>query len=135
MDELLARRVRRRAGNACEYCHLPAAVHPTPFEIEHVIPRQHGGATVFANLAYACLRCNRHKGPNVSGILKIGSCMRLVALFNPRSQAWDRHFRWRGPYLVGKTAVGRVTIRVLAINDPLRVAVRAALMDDGLFRK
>jgi HNH endonuclease len=133
MDERLARAVRRRAGSACEYCRLPAGVHPTPFEIEHVIPRQHGGNTVLSNLAYACLHCNRHKGPNVSGVERRAARRVMVALFNPRRHKWHRHFRWVGPKLVGRSAIGRVTIAVLAMNDPLRVAVRAALMDEGRF--
>jgi hypothetical protein len=37
MDESLAEAVRRRAGHACEYWKLPAALHPGPFEVEHVI--------------------------------------------------------------------------------------------------
>jgi len=133
MDEALEREVRRRAGGICEYCRLPAAVHPTPFEIEHVIPKQHGGRTVLSNLAYCCLHCNRHKGPNVCGLERRGSRTYFVPLFNPRKHKWNRHFRWSGPYVVGRTAIGRVTIQVLAMNDSLRVAVRASLMADGLF--
>jgi hypothetical protein len=133
MDEKLARAIRRRARGRCEYCRLPATAHPTPFEIEHIIARQHGGTTIFANLAYSCLHCNRHKGPNVSGFLRRGSRRLLVPLFNPRRHKWERHFRWQGPYLMSRTSIGRVTIDVLAINDPLRVAVRHALIEDGLF--
>jgi hypothetical protein len=132
MDERLERVVQRRAGHACEYCRLPAGIHPTPFEIEHIIPKQHGGPTILSNLAYACLHCNRHKGPNLSGVERRGSRSMLVPLFNPRRHKWARHFRWQGMYLVGRTAIGRVTIKVLAINDPLRVAVRAALIEEGL---
>jgi hypothetical protein len=38
-----------------------------------------------------------------------------------------------GALLVGKTAVGRTTIEVLAINEPTRFAVRQELIDPGLF--
>jgi hypothetical protein len=133
MHEELGREVRRRAGGVCEYCRLPAGVHPIPFEIEHIIPKQHGGRKILSNLAYSCLHCNRHKGPNLSGNDSRGSRSKLVLLFNPRRHQWGHHFRWEGPYLVGRTAIGRVTIVVLAMNDPLRVAMRKALMEDGLF--
>jgi 5-methylcytosine-specific restriction endonuclease McrA len=133
IDRRLQRDVRRRANHICEYCHLPAGVHPTPFEIEHIISRQHGGETVLGNLAFSCLRCNRKKGSNISGILKVGRRTRIVALFNPRRHKWERHFLWNGPYLLGTTFIGQVTVNVLGINDPLRVAVRQALMEDGLF--
>jgi len=40
---------------------------------------------------------------------------------------------WNGAILVGRTRIGRATIRVLAINDPDAVAFRAELMDEGVF--
>jgi len=64
MDELLRQAVRSRAGNRCEYCHLPEAHVLTPYQVEHVIARQHAGSGSLANLAYSCLRCNLHKGPS-----------------------------------------------------------------------
>ena len=133
MDEALAATVRRRSGKRCEYCHLPDTLHPAAFEIEHVIPKQHGGATTLSNLAYACLRCNRHKGPNLAGLERGGVATSLVPLFNPRRHKWDRHFRWDGPLLVGRTPIGRVTIQVLDMNDPLRVALRGELIAEGKF--
>lgn len=59
MDEELAAAVRLRAAFACEYCRLPEALHPGPFEVEHVVAAQHGGRSVLGNLAYACLHWNR----------------------------------------------------------------------------
>ena len=132
MDETLASAVRRRAGGLCEYCRLPDTLSPA-FEIEHVIPKQHGGLTAFSNLAYSCLRCNRHKGPNLAGLERVGTASSLVPLFHPRRHKWDRHFRWNGPLLIGRTPIGRVTIQVLAMNDPLRVALREGLIAEGLF--
>jgi hypothetical protein len=133
MDELLAAEVRKRAWHRCEYCRLPDTSHPGSFEIEHVISRQHGGSETFGNLAYACLRCNRHKGPNLAGIDRVTSRTKLVPLFNPRRHKWERHFRWDGPFLHGRTAIGRVTVMVLAMNDPLRVALREQLIKEGEF--
>lgn len=133
MEESLLEAVLRRAGYACEYCLLPQSLHPGPYEVEHVVPKQHGGRTVFSNLACSRLHCNRHKGPNLSGIDRVTSRTKLVRLFNPRRHKWPRHFRWNGPLLVGRTPIGRVTIHVLALNDPLRVALRQELIDEGLF--
>ena len=133
MDESLAAAVRRRAGGWCEYCQLPDSLHPAAFEIEHVIPKQHGGETTLSNLAYACLRCNRHKGPNLAGLERVGTATTLVPLFHPRRHKWDRHFRWDGPLLLGRTPIGRVTIQVLDMNDSLRVALREELIAEGKF--
>lgn len=54
MDAFLTELVRRRARNCCEYCLMPQQYDELLFEIDHIIPRQHGGATVASNLALAC---------------------------------------------------------------------------------
>jgi hypothetical protein len=131
MDHALADLVRRRAGDLCEYCQLPQAFSSTRFQIDHIIAEQHGGRTVASNLALACFADNNHKGANLAGIdPKTG---KKVWLFNPRRQKWSRHFRWRGPVLVGRTPIGRATVAVLAINLPHRIAQRAALIAEGVF--
>jgi hypothetical protein len=130
MDQELAEQVRRRANDACEYCHVPMTAYPTvPFPIDHVIARQHGGSTVLSNLALSCLHDNSHKGPNIAGIDPLTK--KLTRLFNPRRHKWARHFRWDGPYLVGTTAIGRATVFVLAMNHPDAVQVRQALIEEG----
>jgi hypothetical protein len=132
MDESLARRIRQRAGHACEYCRMPEAYYPTvPFPIDHIIARQHGGTTTLGNLALSCLHDNSHKGPNIAGIDPL--TRKLARLFNPRRHKWERHFRWDGLYLRGRTAIRRTTIVVLAMNDPDLVRVRRSLMEEGLF--
>jgi hypothetical protein len=57
---------------------------------------------------------------------------KLTPLFNPRRHKWSRHFRWEGAYLVGSTAVGRVTVELLRINDRFRVEFREGLMAEEL---
>jgi hypothetical protein len=58
---------------------------------------------------------------------------KLTPLFNPRRQKWSRHFGWDGPSLRGYTAIGRVTVAVLRINDPFRVAHRRGLMEESVY--
>jgi len=129
MDEELVQEVRERAGGACEYCHLPEDVHDIPFEVDHATARKHLGPTA-SNLVYSCLHCNRHKGTDLAGIDR--KTRKLTRLFNPRRHHWSRHFRWEGPVLVGRTAVGRTTIELLAMNDPVHVALRQLLLDEGI---
>ena len=57
----------------------------------------------------------------------------LTRLYHPRTDQWTDHFEWHGVTLLGKTAVGRTTVEVLAINDADSVAVREALRDEGIF--
>jgi HNH endonuclease len=123
--------VGRRSRNACEYCRIPQAAYRLSVQIDHIIAKQHGGKTHVANLALACPRCNRNKGPNISSI-DINS-RSLVLLFNPRKDRWTDHFRWRGARLLALTPTGRVTIRLLAINHPDSVALRRLLILDGSF--
>jgi hypothetical protein len=110
---------------------MPQEHDDISFEIDHVIAEVHGGPTHERNLALACFPCNSFKGTNLSGIDdKTG---RVTPLFHPRRHKWDRHFRWDGPRLVGKTPIGRATVAVLRINLRHRVAHRAALIQEGLF--
>jgi 5-methylcytosine-specific restriction endonuclease McrA len=131
MDATTQEEVRLRSAGRCEYCHLPEAHVVTPFHVEHIIPKQHGGPDTLSNLAYACLRCNLHKGPNLTGIDAV--TRKITPLFNPRRHKWERHFGWEKAALIGKTAIGRTTVDVLAINDRDRVALRQELLDQGLF--
>ena len=52
----------------------------------------------------------------------------LTRLFNPRIDQWDEHFEWSGAELLGKTAIGRVTVEVLNINHPAHLVIRLELM-------
>jgi hypothetical protein len=125
----LASLVRHRARHACEYCRLPEAESDLPFTIDHIIARQHGGASTESNLALACPCCNLHKGPNVAGIDPASGL--LTPLFNPRQQTWSDHFLWEGVTIVPVSSVGRTTAVVLAINDPRQLAVRRAMLASG----
>jgi hypothetical protein len=131
MDISFAEFVRERAHYCCEYCRMPQVHDELSFEIDHVVAEQHGGKTVASNLALACFADNHHKGPNLAGIDP--KTRKRAWLFNPRRHKWARHFRWDGPILVGRTAVGRATIAVLGINLTHRVRHRAQLIAEGVF--
>jgi hypothetical protein len=130
MDSALLQLVWLRAGDRCEYCRLPQEFDDIPFEIDHVIARKHGGLTVANNLALSCFHCNSFKGSDIAS--RESRTRKLTALFNPRRHRWERHFQWDGPYLVGRTAIGRVTIALLQVNDPLRVELRQLLIEEGV---
>jgi hypothetical protein len=122
--------VRGRAGNRCEYCHLRQEWLPTRrLHIEHIVARQHGGAEDAENLALACFHCNQFKGPNLSGIDP--DSRRVIRLFNPRHDAWEKEFLMDGPRIIGLTPIGRTTVRVLAMNAPQRVELRRLLLEFG----
>ena len=130
MDQRTRHHVRQRAGHRCEYCQLTEAQSPVvKLQVEHILPRKHGGSDDLANLALACIDCNLHKGANLTGIDP--ETRRVIELFNPRSQQWTEHFAWNGCLVVGLSAVARTTIRVLEINAEDRIRVRLADASNG----
>lgn len=131
MDKALEQEVWSRAAGTCEYCRMPHSFYRAPFQIDHVIARQHGGRTVSENLALACFHCNTHKGPNIAGIDPATG--EMVRLFHPRVDHWNEHFEWDGPELQGRTSIARATVQVLGINHWDYLAVRQSLIAEGVF--
>jgi hypothetical protein len=70
-----------------------------------VVARQDGGKTTLENVAFSCLHCNAHKGPNVAGTDQ--QTGRIVRLFDPRKDSWTERFGWSGATLIGFTTIGR----------------------------
>ncbi len=120
---------RARAGMRCEYCHLRPEWTSLPFQTDHIIAQKHEGPSSEDNLAFACLRCNACKGPNVAGVDPVSG--EITPLFHPRQDEWNVHFEWHGAWLFGKTARARTTIHVLRINDIEVVQVRESMMEEG----
>ena len=120
--------VKDHAQGRCEYCHLPEEVGFARYEVDHVISEQHGGKTEQENLAYACMVCNKRKGPNLSSIdPETGE---RAWLYNPRTQQWDDHFQLnREGTIIGLTAEGRATAFLLVFNDFERVEDRRELIE------
>ncbi len=110
---------------------MPFLNYRLPFQVDHITARQHGGPTDSGNLAFACFHCNRHKGPNIAGLDPATG--QVVRLFHPRTDSWSEHFRLEGATLAGLTSIGRATVQVLAMNEPEFVAVREALMMEGVY--
>ncbi len=109
---------------------MPEGASALTHVLDHVIARQHGGQTAIDNLALCCGRCNQFKGPNIAGIdPQTGGISRL---FHPRKNMWPEHFSYMQAVLTGLTPIGRATIATLAINLPIRIAVRQSLIDTGI---
>jgi len=123
--------VRARAQRRCEYCRMPEHGTNLPHEIDHIRARKHRGPTALNNTCWCCAQCNGAKGSDVAAFDPATD--ELVALFNPRVLQWDDHFEWNGPWLVGKTPVGRATIQLLKINRKDRVKHRRLLIERGGF--
>jgi hypothetical protein len=117
--------VVRRAGDRCEYCHLPQASQVATFPVDHVIPAVRHGPTDPDNLCLACPRCNALKWTRVDAADPASG--ELVSLFNPRRDDWDTHFRWSQAdtsILEGLTPRARATIALLELNSTRRITIR-----------
>lgn len=124
VSRLVALRIRAAAENRCGYCLTRQEYMPWQLEIEHIVPISKGGTDDEANLWLACRSCNLYKSNQTRARDPVSG--RFVSLFNPRRQAWRRHFRWSedGVFIVGLTACGRATVVALNLNNLIAIAVR-----------
>jgi hypothetical protein len=128
----IQRAVIQRAKGHCEYCLLPVAFSPNPFNFEHIIPLIKNGLTVLFNLAFSCGGCNAHKNDKIQALDPL--TRQLVSLFNPRTDNWADHFEWSEDdlYVIGITPVGRATAKLLQVNREGNVNLRKLLKMAGL---
>lgn len=122
LSEALRCEVIARANHCCEYCLIPNSLSFYAHEVDHVIAIKHGGQTLSDNLAYACWRCNRHKGSDLGSFdPETGE---YSFLFNPRNHFWIKHFRLEASRIIGITPEGRTTVRLLKLNSEERIQER-----------
>ena len=131
ISEQVKTRIRAQAQNRCGYCRSLQMYVLGILEIDHIIPKAVGGNDDEENLWLACSLCNNYKGTQTDALDAVTQTR--VRLFNPRTQHWADHFNWNGGTLQGRTAIGRTTICVLRINEPLRIRHRLLLIELGVF--
>lgn len=132
LSPLLRRRVQQRGQGLCEYCRSCIDYTGHAFTVDHVLPTSRGGTDDFNNLCFCCFWCNNYKHARTQ-VLDVRTG-RVVPLFNPRMDNWHDHFRWSPTYtrVVGRTAIGRVTIQALRLNRPSLVRARKIWVRHGL---
>ncbi|MDX2042730.1 MAG: HNH endonuclease signature motif containing protein [Acidobacteriota bacterium] len=123
--------VFQRAEGRREYCFIHQEDRPETHPIDHIVAIQHGGQTEIENLALSCLFCNCNKGPNLATIDP--TTAEIVPLFNPRLQNWKDHFELVDGKILGLTAIGRATVKLLRLNDPEPVSYRQCLILAGRY--
>jgi hypothetical protein len=94
------------------------------FTVDHVIPRSRGGTDDLSNLCLCCFWCNNYKHARTQ--VRDSRTRRLTSIFNPRTEHWADHFRWSSTFtrIIGRTAIGRVTIQAMRLNRPSLVRAR-----------
>ncbi len=127
----LRERIRRRAADRCEYCLLAEEDAGFPHEPDHIVAEKHGGDTSPENMALACFDCNRFKGSDIASLDPVTRS--LVPLYNPRTDRWADHFRIEQGAIRPLTPTARATARLLKLNLPVRIEVRATLTKSGRY--
>ncbi len=104
--------VFKRAKGLCEYCQSQETYSNSTFEVEHILPISKKRETVLENLAFACSGCNKLKSDRIGSF--DAQSQTEVEFYNPRKDSWHKHFVWNEDFteIIGKTAKGRVTIKV-----------------------
>lgn len=124
----LAKRVRQRAKQTCEYCRLPQQWQEATFHIDHILPQSKGGKTVLSNLALACVTCSLRKAARTES--KDPKSGTPAKLFNPRVDRWPQHFKLTATFrLQSITKTGRATINALGMNRAALIAIRRELSE------
>ena len=124
-------KVEARAKRLCEYCLSPLNFSPDPFSIEHIFPIFKGGTNDLENLALACQGCNGFKSIKIEDFDLVSQT--TAEFYNPRTDVWSEHFVWNEDFteIIGLTAKGRVTIKVLKLNRQRVVNLRRILILAG----
>ena len=128
----LRRRVRERAHLRCEYCLMNEDDVFWTHQVDHIYAEKHGGETVEDNLCLSCADCNRYKGSDLCSIDPLTG--EIVPLFHPRRDTWAEHFRVADGEIQALTPQGRITIRLLRLNDEERVVERQRLWGLGRYQ-
>lgn len=123
--------VAKRAGFRCEYCRVHQNDMVFTFQADHIISRKHGGLTVLENLANACSVCNQNKSSDLGTYLPGSN--RLIRLFNPRKDNWEKHFKAVEGEIIPLTKIGEATAKVLDLNDADRVNLRKLFTLQGSY--
>ena len=102
-----------------------------PHEVDHIYAEKHGGQTNENNLCLSCYYCNHYKGSDLCSLdPETGT---LIALYHPRQDHWEEHFRLTGATIIPLTASGRVTARLFRMNDLERILEREMLIRLNLY--
>lgn len=127
----LRRLVSTRARGFCEYCLIHEDDCLNYGEPDHIISLKHGGATDEANLALACLACNRAKGSDIGSLVHD----RFTRFFNPRTDRWFDHFELEpdSARIRALTDIGSATVRIFGFNIPERIEERELLRNIGRY--
>ena len=119
--------IASRASFLCEYCKAPQHYSPSPFDVEHILPKSLGGDSDLENLAHSCNGCNGLKSNKIAAVDPVSDVD--AALFHPRNDEWHHHFAWdaSGLLIIGITPTGRATVDLLKLNRSELVNLRSLL--------
>ena len=80
------------------------------------------------NLALACQGCSGPKSTKTEAFDLVSQT--ISSFYNPRNDVWREHFMWSEDFMeiIGITAKGRVTVKVLKLNRQRVMNLRRILI-------
>lgn len=127
----LRQQIHTQAQGRCEYCQIHEDDTFWPHEFDHIYAEKHSGTTDETNLCLCCEVCNGFKGSDICSLDPATG--EITSLYHPRRQNWEDHFRLVGNRIDPLTASGRVTAKILRVNDDERIQERAILIVAGRY--
>ena len=115
----------REFDGQCVYCRSPDSLKGTDtFGVDHYRPIKRFPALAcdYANLFYACNRCNSRKG----AYWPVGVEPRLP---NPCDDEMAKHVWYDGPVVVSKSPAGALAEKLLDLNAPDLVVYRTDILE------
>lgn len=131
IPEQLRRLVEERAVNRCEYCRMHIEDSYPTHEVDHIYAEKHGGETSESNLCLSCYDCNRFKGSDLCSLDPLTGD--IVALFHLRRDQWAAHFQLTDGEIQPISSNGRVTVKLLRLNEGHRINTRFRLTKLGRY--
>ena len=97
------------------------------------MPLALNGKDELSNLALSCRSCNLYKAISVTATDP--ETRASVALFHPRHDKWQEHFRLQeeAGIIEGLTSKGRATVVALRMNGERQVAARLQWLRLGIY--
>jgi hypothetical protein len=121
VSQALRESIRALYDFRCGYCGVAEIESGGPLEIDHFLPRSHGGKDTLDNLVYACPICNRFKGD----YWPVPEASPDLMLLHPKQDDLSAHIgSLSNGRLIGLTKRGWFHIQRLRLNRAQLIELR-----------
>jgi hypothetical protein len=132
VSQTLRESIRELYDFRCGYCGVTETESGGQLEIDHFLPRSHGGKDTVDNLVYACPTCNRLKGD----YWPVPEASPDLMLLHPQQDDLSAHIgSLPDGRLIGLTKRGWFHIQRLRLNRAQLIELRLQRAEEQLLRQ